>query len=133
MLDNIAKGKNIAKAVVDLQANGKDPYVYLKMTFEDVLLTSVYSSGGGDKPNVQGSFSYGKIKFEYFPQDDKGKPLNDKPKFDFDLGSAQASSVAAPDSSALPAIPEPETYAMLIAGLGLLGLITRRRQLVGTA
>jgi hypothetical protein len=27
----------------------------------------------------------------------------------------------------VPGIPEPETYAMLLAGLGLLGLVARRR------
>lgn len=27
----------------------------------------------------------------------------------------------------LPAVPEPETYAMLLAGLGLLGVVARRR------
>jgi hypothetical protein len=27
-----------------------------------------------------------------------------------------------------PAIPEPETYAMLLAGLGLLGFVARRRK-----
>jgi hypothetical protein len=27
----------------------------------------------------------------------------------------------------LPAVPEPESMAMLLAGLGLLGLISRRR------
>jgi hypothetical protein len=31
-------------------------------------------------------------------------------------------------SQAIPAIPEPETYAMLLAGLGLLSLVARRRK-----
>lgn len=31
-------------------------------------------------------------------------------------------------SSATPPIPEPETYAMLLAGMGLIGLVARRRK-----
>lgn len=31
-------------------------------------------------------------------------------------------------ATAAPAIPEPESYAMLLAGLGLLGFVTRRRK-----
>jgi len=31
--------------------------------------------------------------------------------------------------SAVTAVPEPESYAMLAAGLGVLGFISRRRQL----
>jgi hypothetical protein len=31
------------------------------------------------------------------------------------------------------AIPEPETYAMLLAGLGLMGFVARRRKLKGIA
>jgi len=31
--------------------------------------------------------------------------------------------------AAISAIPEPETYAMLLAGLGLLGFIARRRKI----
>ena len=31
-----------------------------------------------------------------------------------------------------PAVPEPETYAMMLAGLGLLGFIARRRKQRGT-
>jgi hypothetical protein len=30
----------------------------------------------------------------------------------------------------IPAIPEPETYAMLLAGLGLVGFIARRKKLM---
>ncbi|MDQ5945033.1 MAG: hypothetical protein QG619_452, partial [Pseudomonadota bacterium] len=31
-------------------------------------------------------------------------------------------------SRTIPAVPEPETYAMLLAGLGLMGAVARRRQ-----
>ncbi|TXT22552.1 MAG: hypothetical protein FD134_2457, partial [Gallionellaceae bacterium] len=34
-----------------------------------------------------------------------------------------ASNIAPP-----PAVPEPETYAMLLAGLGLLGFVGRRKK-----
>ena len=43
-----------------------------------------------------------------------GNPTGLRVEFD-------ASSVAA-------AVPEPETYAMLLAGLGMLGLVARRRK-----
>ena len=33
-----------------------------------------------------------------------------------------------PPDSPMPAVPEPETYAMLVAGLGMMGFIARRRQ-----
>ena len=37
-------------------------------------------------------------------------------------------SEAIPASAPIPAIPEPETYAMMLAGLGLLGFVARRRR-----
>ena len=40
--------------------------------------------------------------------------------------NVQATAVAWA-SNAVPAVPEPETYAMLLAGLGLMSAITRRR------
>ena len=38
-----------------------------------------------------------------------------------DIVNASSASVGVPYISAVPAIPEPETYAMFLAGLGLLG------------
>jgi hypothetical protein len=32
------------------------------------------------------------------------------------------------DNVSVSAVPEPETYAMLVAGLGMLGFMGRRRQ-----
>ena len=43
-----------------------------------------------------------------------------------DISVGQASGII--DNIVLSAIPEPETYAMLVAGLGLLGFVARRRR-----
>ena len=40
----------------------------------------------------------------------------------------QSSAYAAIDNLALAPVPEPETYAMMLAGLGLLGFLGRRRK-----
>lgn len=140
LFSSIAAGKHIKKAVVDFQSIGETPFVYFKMTFEEVFLTQVSLSGSGDdRPMVEGSFSYDKIKLEYWKQDDKGKPISDgKAEYDLSKGGSVAAlaglyaRAAAGPELAVP-IPEPETYAMLMAGLGLLGVIARRRQRVGTA
>jgi len=58
-------------------------------------------------------------------------------KIDIDHGSdgwmvVLSKSVIATDGALLPtpipAVPEPETYAMMLAGLGLIGSVTRRRK-----
>jgi hypothetical protein len=41
-----------------------------------------------------------------------------------DVGNGHGSLL----SQTIPAIPEPETYAMMLAGLGLLGFVARRRR-----
>lgn len=61
--------------------------------------------------------------------------LDGEPNIDFDIGTGLATnftSVSTPCPLPLPQIPElpvpePETYGMLLAGLGLVGFVTRRR------
>ena len=43
-------------------------------------------------------------------------------------GSTSFKSFSSTDGLAVAAVPEPETYAMLVAGLGLMGAVARRRK-----
>ena len=52
---------------------------------------------------------------------------------DFVSGSGSRDEFALDDISVTAAIPEPETYALLLAGLALLGFAARRRKLKGAA
>jgi hypothetical protein len=47
----------------------------------------------------------------------------------FPLGSVGAQIWLSVDVWAASGVPEPETYAMMLAGLGLLGFVARRRKL----
>lgn len=45
-----------------------------------------------------------------------------------DIASTKAGTASALFNTFTPAVPEPETYAMLLAGLGILGTVARRRK-----
>ena len=131
---NITSGKHIKNAVVDFTTVGKTSQVYFKMTFDDVLLTNVALSAiGGTDSTFAGSFAYGKVTLDYWAQKADGS-LGAKTSASYDLktGTGNVGAVAAVFAQGLigpqvAVVPEPESYAMLLAGLGLIGLIARRR------
>jgi hypothetical protein len=45
----------------------------------------------------------------------------------FDPGAGNTSTFTLTQVATVPAVPEPETYAMLLAGLGLMGFVAKRR------
>ena len=55
------------------EASG-DKHTYLVYTMEDVIVSSVSIGGGGDKPSESVSFNFGKLKWEYTPIGNDGKP-----------------------------------------------------------
>src|SRR3954469_5475343 len=66
-----AQGKHIQEAVITLRKTGADkPVDYLRITLNDVLVSSISSGGvaGGDVPTESVTFNYGRIKFEYYQQ-----------------------------------------------------------------
>lgn len=71
-----ATGKHISKAILHVRKQGGEQEEYYTITLNDVLISS-YQSGdaaGGDSiPTDQFSINFAKVKFEYKPQDEKGK------------------------------------------------------------
>ncbi|MDR1462552.1 MAG: PEPxxWA-CTERM sorting domain-containing protein, partial [Azoarcus sp.] len=55
--------------------------------------------------------------------------LSDYDDFIFTVSNVQ--QFENPLSPPLPSVPEPETYAMLLAGLGIIGAVARRRRMSG--
>ena len=121
--------------MVDFSTFAKEPIVYFKMTFDDVLLTSLNLSGGaGSDPSFAGSFAYGKVTLDYWEQKTDGS-LGAKSTAFYDLKKGVGSPVAVSAMFAqglmgpqVAAVPEPETYAMLLAGLGVVGFAVKRRR-----
>jgi hypothetical protein len=110
------------------------------MTFDDVLITMLKTSGSsGERPTANLAFDeYTRVALSYRPQKSDGSlgPAVEG-VFDVDRGTFSGDVMALMglfmvtdfDASAvvLEPIPEPSAYALLAAGLLLLGAAARRR------
>ncbi|MFH1814520.1 MAG: type VI secretion system tube protein Hcp [Pseudomonadota bacterium] len=135
----VASGRAFDEVVLSFVEQGEEQsYLFFTMTFEDVVLTSLSLSGasGGD-PLASLSLSYTGIGLAYIPQDKDGKLLAPiKANWDLDgvKGDARVlMQLASPEAPIVldvsQPIPEPEQSALLLAGLGLIGWVARRRRL----
>lgn len=127
-------GQNeIGRAVVEF--TNSSGTTYFEMSFDDVMLTNLALNGsGGLRPSLAGSFDYGLIKLDYWAlMPDGRRGTHTSASYDLrrrmgsvaSLASVYAMGLAGP--SAQP-VPEPETYAMLMAGLGLVGAMASRQR-----
>lgn len=132
-----AVGETIKTAVVDFTSViGGQNQTYFRMSFDNVFITSLtYSGSSGSLVGLAGSFAYDKVTLDYWAQDPKTGKLIKSPSAAYDLVKAEGSLPAVSALFAqglagpqIAAVPEPETYAMLLAGLGLLGSVARRRR-----
>ena len=129
--------KHINQAVAEVVApiGGAAPKPYFRMTFNEVLLSQMSVTGAAPAmPHLFGAFGYSKITLDYWSYDSTGKlarhetAMYDLKKDSGSLGALTylyARGMAGPEITA--AVPEPETWALLLAGLGLLGFAARRK------
>lgn len=134
LFSSISTGNSIKTAILDVTAPVTGS-VFFKMTFNDVFLTNVSLYGAGNGlPHVDGAFSYGKVTLDYWTLTGGGS-LGTKSSASYDLKTGDGSVAALAGIYAqglsgptiVTSVPEPEAYAMMMAGLGLLGVVGRRR------
>ncbi len=70
LMKKCADGTHIAKATLIVRKAGEKPLEYIKITMEEVMVTSVSTggSGGEDRLTENISLNFAKVKFEYIPQ-----------------------------------------------------------------
>ncbi|MES3022238.1 MAG: type VI secretion system tube protein Hcp [Pseudomonadota bacterium] len=70
-----ASGEHIKSAVLLVRKAGKEQQEYLKITFSDLLVSSVQdggAGGSGELPNESVSINFAKVEIEYRPQKGDG-------------------------------------------------------------
>ena len=80
-----ATGEHIKKAQLAVRKAGGQAVEYIKMTLEDVIVSSYQQAGSsdGDRPEDAFSLNYAKVEFDYFPQKADGS-LDSPVVFSFD-------------------------------------------------
>jgi type VI secretion system secreted protein Hcp len=74
LLKSLLAGKHIGNGTLTANKSGSTDggKPFLKVTFTELFVTSVQSSGSSEVPTESVSFSYKSIKIEYSKQNDKG-------------------------------------------------------------
>ena len=74
LMQKCCSGKHFTKAVLICRKAGDTPIEYMKVTMEEVLVSSVSEGGGGgeDKQTENISLNFAKVKVEYTPQKSDG-------------------------------------------------------------
>jgi type VI secretion system secreted protein Hcp len=69
------KGTHYDDAELIVRKAGDNPVEYIKIELTEVLITAVTTggSGGEDRLTENVTLNFAKVKFDYVPQDDKGK------------------------------------------------------------
>jgi type VI secretion system secreted protein Hcp len=73
LMNACATGKHLPMGVLVVRKAGDKPLEFLKITMEDILVTSVTAGGAAeDDYSEHVTLNFAKIKVEYTPQTDKG-------------------------------------------------------------
>lgn len=152
VLGLLANGTLINEATLEfVRGSGDKAQTFMQMVMQDVVVTglSLSAADGGDGVHASESIAFGKFSQTYWTFDDQGKVDGTGITFGYDstrqktiarieptsttgFGKGQLALGAAAQEVELPPIatpvPEPQQWALLMAGLGLLGAAARRRR-----
>jgi type VI secretion system secreted protein Hcp len=104
-------GTTIPSATIDFVTAAQPIQPYLQYELENVLISGYSVSSSGDRPMESLSLNFTKIGFSYRPMRDDGT-MGAPITAEWEIGAA--------------AVPEPSTWALLAAGLGMVVIGQRR-------
>ena len=133
----VSAGRALPKATFEaVRTLGGGLETYFQMEFDKVIITSMPLGGSsGGAVSVVGSFAYQAVTMTYWGMDPRtgatGTPVS--ATYNLETGQGDLAALSGIYSAALigapvVAVPEPQSYAMLLAGLGLVSLVARRRK-----
>ena len=131
-------GVHLGSAVLSVRRSDGLKQEFFQMTFGEVFITSLRSQTSGDSVDVHAAMSFSTIEMAYRPEDAHGA-LGAAIKGSWDLRRNEAVFTGDPtvvlglleaggSLAFVPGVPEPATWASLAAGLGLVGVMARRRR-----
>lgn len=92
LMRSCVTGEHIPKALFTVRKAGGNPVEYVKITLEEIIVTSVSAggSGGEDRLTENVTLNFAKVKYEYTSQKPDGSPDKQFP-FSFDIPAGKAS------------------------------------------
>jgi type VI secretion system secreted protein Hcp len=72
LFELVTRGTHTPKAVLIVRKEGDRPFDYLRITLEDVLVSSLQVSGATERPSESVSLSFAKVLVEYRSQSSSG-------------------------------------------------------------
>jgi type VI secretion system secreted protein Hcp len=76
LFELVTRGTHAPKAVLTARKEGDRPFDYLRITLEDVLVTSLQLSASSERPSESVSLSFAKMLVEYRSQGPSGAGTN---------------------------------------------------------
>jgi type VI secretion system secreted protein Hcp len=74
LFELVTRGSHVPRAVLTVRKEGREQFEYLRITLDDVVVSSLQFSGATERPSESVGLSFGRVTVEYRPQLSSGTP-----------------------------------------------------------